>query len=127
MPASALWVSLLLLAGPSAFIAADDPVEITVEGGRMSLEPAWIRMRVRVERDPANRGLTVSAASEEFFTSSYEELHGATARRTRWVEFKHVPAGEYLLLAIVDRSPEETWRAATTFVVIARDVVPGSR
>lgn len=109
---------LLLMAG--SVLCASSGVAVVVENGRFAREPAWIRVRVRVDRDSANRGLTVAALSEGFERHSYEQLDGMLARRTRWVEWPDVPAGEYLVVAVVNRGALPVWRATARINVIAQ-------
>lgn len=118
---TALRVGILLVMAGSVLCASESSLAVVVEGGHFFREPAWIRVRIRVERDTANRGLTVAALSEGFERHSYEQLDGTIARRTRWVEWPDVPAGEYLVVAQVHRGPLPPWRATTRFTVIARE------
>lgn len=117
----ALRVAVLLLAVGSVLCASEPGMAVVVENGHFAREPAWIRVRVRVDRDSANRGLTVAALSEGFERHSYEQLDGLLAPRTRWVEWPDVPAGEYLVVAVVNRGALPVWRATARINVIARE------
>lgn len=101
--------------------ASESGVAVVVENGHFAMAPAWIRVRVRVDRDQANRGLTVAALSDGFERHSYEQLDGMLARRTRWVEWPDVPTGEYLVVAVVNRGVLPSWRATARINVIARE------
>lgn len=123
MPALRASVLLLLLGAvwlALSALANEPRLQINVEGGRYVFEPASIRLRIRVEPDAENRALTVALLSEGYETSSLEELHGVRAARTRWVEYKAVPAGSYDVEAVVHRPSARAWRASGRLVVLAR-------
>jgi len=50
---------------------------------------------VSVERDSANRRLSVTAESTDFFRSSEIELHGEESPRVSVFRFHQMPSGEY--------------------------------
>lgn len=77
-------------------------------------------MKVRVEPDPANRGLYVVLFSHGYETSSFEQLEGAEAPRTRWREFTNVPEGEYDAVAVVDRGGDDPWQDRARVSVLGR-------
>ena len=97
-----------------------EPVTIVVESGYYLFEPAWIRVRVRVEPDPENRALSVAILSDSSETSSLEQLPGDKARATRWVTYKDVPAGDYEAIAYVDRGAHAPWMTRSHFMVLSR-------
>ena len=113
-------LTILVLAWLFAAAVQDARLRIAVEGGYYQMEPAWIRVRVSVDPDAANRGLLVAAISDGFETSSYEQLEGTASPLTRWKTFKDVPAGTYALIARVDRGHALTWYARTSVTVIGR-------
>ena len=99
--------TVLLLAGFVMLALAglsNEPVSIAVEGARYQYEPATVRLRVRVERDPANRAVIVGIFSDSFERSSLEELPGADAALVRWVDYAGIPAGEYTVIALLQRT-----------------------
>lgn len=106
------WLWVLLVARQHATL------RVIVEGGHVRAAPAWIRLRVQVAPDPLNRWLTVAIVSDGFGRSSLEQLDGARAPRTRWVEYPDVPAGVYTVQAIVARPPQRPWRAHAGFQVV---------
>lgn len=112
-------VTLGLIVWLFTVASADAKVKLTLESSHYQFEPAYARIKVTVEPDPGNRGLTVAAISDGFETSSYEKLDGAAARRTRWVEFKSIPEGQYDLIAQVGRADRHVWRAQTTMTVLS--------
>lgn len=116
-----LWVVLWAML---AAVRNEPRLAIAVEGGHFHAAPAEIRLKVRVQPDKANRGLTVSAESDRFSTSSFEQLEGEHAPVTRWIppaRWKDVPEGQYRVHAVVDRGAETPWREVTEFVVIGRE------
>ena len=96
----------LLLALGGAGTRAQDPVRIAVSPA-FAFEPAFLRIRVRVEPNSTNRSLTIAADSEGDYRSSLIELEGETSARTFFVEFKQVPAGENKLSAMVNNGSGE--------------------
>lgn len=116
--------AVLLTVGALVWLASvalqDAKLRIAVEGAKIQFEPGYIRLRVRVEPEKANRGLMVAAISDGFETSSYEQLEGNRSPRTRWFTFRDVPAGEYAIIARVDRGAEPVWYARTALTVLAR-------
>jgi hypothetical protein len=97
------------------------PLIVTVEGGWYKTEPAFVRLRIRVEPDKANRALAIGIESDGFSTSSAKSLDGDRAAITTWVEYRDVPAGHYVARAQVFRpgaADGETWHAETPFQVL---------
>ncbi|HEY6360800.1 MAG TPA: hypothetical protein VIX63_06825 [Vicinamibacterales bacterium] len=84
---------------------ANDIVEIRLRG-RYYAEPATVQITVAVEPDAVNRALRVEAESERMFRSSEITLAGAGEKRIHTLEFKNLPAGEYVLSAQVFSSSE---------------------
>jgi hypothetical protein len=103
-----------------AAAVTDKKLSLAVESGRMSFEPAFIRLRIRVEPDAANRALAVGIVGAEFETSSLEQLAGAGAPKTRWREFKGVPAGEYQAVASVQRADGSQTTVTDRLIVLGR-------
>ena len=122
MPVLRASVLLLLVGGLWLALAgfSHEPVSIAVEGSRYQYEPATVRLRVRVERDPANRALTVALVSDGFERSSLEQLDGTAAPLVRWVEYRDVPFGVYSAVAVVQRTEKGLLRAEDTLTVLGR-------
>lgn len=59
--------------------------------------PSDVKMDFRIAPNAANRALTVSAESAEFFRSSVIELPGERAPETISIEYHGLPAGDYSL------------------------------
>ena len=120
-----LRASVLLLLSGGLWLAlagfSNEPVSIAVEGGRYQYEPATVRLRVRVARDPANRALTVALVSDGFYRSSLEQLDGTAAPLVRWVEYRDVPFGVYSAMAVVQQTEKGLLRAEDTLTVLGRD------
>ena len=75
-------------------------VEIQLRG-RYYTEPATLRVTVAVQPDESNRALVVEADGDSLFRSSEVPLHGEKEQRIHTVEFKNLPAGQYVLRAEV--------------------------
>lgn len=116
-----LLTPLLLTMGALAWLAhmviEEAPVRVFLEGPRVQFEPGAIRVRVRVEPHPDNRGLTVAAISEGYSRSSFEQLEGAASPRTRWVSYPDIPAGEYDIIAQLSRVSGEAADRASLSVL----------
>ena len=79
---------------------ANDVVEILLRG-HYFVEPATVQITVAVEPDAKNRSLRIEADGERLFRASQLTLGGASEKRLHAVEFKNLPAGNYLLRAEV--------------------------
>lgn len=79
---------------------ASDVVEIRLRG-RYFIEPATVQIVVAVEPDAANRALRIEADSDQMYRASDLTLSGADEKRLHTVQFKNLPAGEYMLRAEV--------------------------
>lgn len=104
----------------SLFQEGDGPnLALTVESSIYSFEPAFVRVRVRVEPNAQNRRLTVGLVSDGFSTSSDENLAGDQARISRWLEFRDVPAGEYTAVAYLLRTNADPLTATVPVYVLS--------
>ena len=79
---------------------AADVVEIRLQG-HYFMEPATVQIIVAVEPDAANRTLRIEADSDQMFRASDLALGGAGEKRLHSVQFKNLPAGDYILRAEV--------------------------
>jgi hypothetical protein len=79
---------------------AKEVVEILLRG-HYYVEPATVQITVAVEPDAKNRSLRIEADGERLFRASQVALEGADAKRIHSVEFKNLPAGNYVLRAEV--------------------------
>lgn len=98
----------------------DAKLRIAVEGAQIQFEPASVRLRIRVEPDPANRALAVGVVGPDFETSSLEQLEGDRAPITRWRTFTNVPAGEYEVIGELYRPPAPSVLVRARLTVLAR-------
>jgi len=116
-----LALSGLLVFGLAFFYhSADSGVRVTVESGYFQYEPATIRLKVHVTPDALNRALSIAIYSDEYERGSLEEMDGADAPMTRWVEYRAVPAGEYDAVAVVHRPADQPQIARAAFAVLSR-------
>ena len=79
---------------------ANEVVEILLRG-HYFVEPATVQITVAVEPDALNRSLRIEADGERLFRASQLTLNGASEKRMHAVEFKNLPAGNYVLRAEV--------------------------
>lgn len=86
-------------------LGGEDVVELRVRG-RYYSEPATVRVTVSVQPDSENRTLVIQADGDRLFRSSHVALDGENGRRIHTVEFKNLPAGQYVLRAEVRSSAE---------------------
>lgn len=80
------------------------------------------RWWVRVEPHDEHRWLVLAAMDEGGpVRSSREQLDGANAPRTRWIDWRSgLPAGDYRVVAIVYSQSKEVARASVPLTVLAR-------
>ena len=112
MKPTTLWgvvAAVTLAAAISA--SAREVVEIRLRGHYFA-EPATVRITVAVEPAANHRALVIEADSEHYYRSSALTLSGEMDKRLHSVEFKNLPAGNYILRAQV-RSREAVLGAAT--------------
>jgi len=87
-----------MLSGVSS--PAKEIVEIRLRG-QFWTAPATVAFIVAVEPGASNRALFVEADGEDFYRSSEVELDGEKEKRLHTIEFKSLPAGDYILRAEV--------------------------
>ena len=95
---------------------AKEIVEIRVRG-RYYAAPATVPIIVAVEPGAQNRALLVEADGEDYYRSSEIELDGEKEKRLHTIQFRSLPAGEYVLRAEV-RSKTEVLGKAEAGVVV---------
>ena len=61
----------------------------------VSFAPANLIVRATIEADADNRGIVITADSEDFYRSSEIQLEGDRAPRTNMFEFRSLPSGRY--------------------------------
>lgn len=92
----------------------------------ISMAPSTILVRVRVEHHANNRGLRVEADSENYFRSTEIELDGENAPLMNEFRFKDLPAGDYIITAVL-RTTERFLSVKRGAVVIEREDVSRPR
>jgi hypothetical protein len=95
---------------------ARDVVEIRLHG-RYFVEPATVRILIAVEPDADNRALRIEADGDSMYRSSDLTLSGATEKRLHSIEFRNLPAGNYMLRAEVRSAHEVRGSASQNLVV----------
>ena len=111
-------IALAFAASLSTAGDAADVVEIRLRG-HFFAEPATVRITVAIEPAEEHRLLRISADGEDYARASELTLDGDKARRLHTVEFKNIPAGEYVLSAEV-MSTDALLARATQGLVVTR-------
>jgi hypothetical protein len=111
------WIGALIAL--AALPSPERAVELTVFP-TICREPAVVRITATVARDDANRWLTIVADSGEYRRSSTVELDGGEAARTHRILLKGIPAGRYVVTAIVERADGSEELDARDLVVTGR-------
>ena len=112
-----LTIAILSLA---AFAAPRSPAKEIVEirvRGHYYAAPATVPFIVAVEPGTDNRALVVEADGEDYYRSSEIELDGDKEKRLHTVQFKSLPAGNYVLRAQVKSKTRILGSAEAGFVV----------
>jgi len=87
-------VLLAVLLVPSPSVEGDPALDLKVTPP-VSLEPAYVTVRVTVAANPNNRALEVVAEGPEFRRSSQIPLDGERAPRVSTFDFRALPTGVY--------------------------------
>jgi hypothetical protein len=95
---------------------AKELVEIRVRGYYYAA-PATVSLVVAVEPGARNRALLVEADGEDYYRSSEIELDGDREKRLHTIEFRSLPAGDYVLRAQVRSKTELLGKAEAGLVV----------
>lgn len=80
--------------------ATEEPVSVRLSSA-VATAPATVIVTARIERDPRNRTLIVSADSEEFYARSAIQLDGDNDARLHQFWLKGLPEGHYMVTAQV--------------------------
>lgn len=78
------------------------PERVTiVRATTISWDDEPVTLMVRVEPHPRNRALVLVAMDQDGVSArqSYEQLEGEASPRHRWLTWRSLPAGDYLLTA----------------------------
>jgi hypothetical protein len=109
-----LLFAALLIPPPAA--EGDAPLDLKVSPV-VSLEPAYVTVRVTVPADPNNRTLEVVAETPEFRRASQIPLDGERAPRVSTFEFQALPTGVYEVTGTLVGARGLRGRVARTLVV----------
>ena len=105
-----------LTALTSQQLPAKEIVEIRIRG-RFYQAPATIPITIAVEPGADNRTLIVEADSADFYRSSAIDLDGENEKRLHLVEFRSLPAGDYVVRAQVKSKSQVLGTAVNQLVV----------
>jgi hypothetical protein len=86
--------------------------------GSTAMAPATLRGLVMIESHPANRLLRVTIDGENLFQSSDIQLEGAEAPHSHFISWRDIPAGEYVVTAVLYEATGERTTLVRRFVVI---------
>ena len=85
---------------------------------RFAFAPASVRVTVRVQPHPDNSGVYVTASG---YRSSFIQLEGDAAPITNYIEWRSVPAGDYVVTASLISNVAILAHATTTLRVVVRE------
>jgi hypothetical protein len=100
----------------SPYLPAKEVVEIKIRG-HFYPAPATVPITIAVEPGEDNRALTVEMDSDDFYRSSTIDLDGKNEKRLHMIEFKSLPAGEYMVRAEVRSKTQVLGTAVNELVV----------
>ena len=109
-------VILALTALTAPRVPAKEIVEIRIRGHYWPA-PATVPITIAVEPGANNRALIVEADSDDYYRSSSIELDGENEKRLHLVEFKSLPAGDYVVRAQVKSKSQVLGTAVNELVV----------
>jgi hypothetical protein len=98
MKARSLVVAMVLIA--TAVTRATEPLSIRVSP-TFSFAPANLVIRTSVEPNPENGAMEVIADAADFYRASRISLEGDRAPKTRVIEFRGLPQGDYRVTAML--------------------------
>lgn len=107
----------ILLIGAVLPAGAKSGVTLTVSP-QLAMEPGWAHVMVRVERDPENRSLRVTADGPEYYRSSLQQLDGESAPAVRQLKLEGMPSGKYVVRATLTRADGSTQEAVQVLEVV---------
>lgn len=109
-------LAALLLLTPGALFSADKAVAVVVEHGPVLPHDAVARLRVTITPSSHNRGAWVAIEADGYAGAHYEQLDAASPK-TRWVEFKDLPDGDYTAWVRVMHDQGSDTSVSTPFTV----------
>src|SRR5215470_1245529 len=93
-------VALAALCAQSSGLEGGDAIRMQVTPA-LSVAPAFLTVRVRVEAAAENRGLQVVAESADFYRSSEVQLEGDRGESLSVFEFRNLPSGTYQITGVL--------------------------
>jgi hypothetical protein len=84
----------------------------------VSPRPATVKLRIRLTPHHANRRMIVEVDSLSLFRSSLIPLDGKSAPSVHWLTFDSLPAGKYVVRALLFRTEEPVATAVDSFIVM---------
>jgi hypothetical protein len=102
-----------------AVAAGGDSLKVQVSGHYYA-EPATVDVLVAVEPSKDNRILRVEADGGDFFRASDFALAGEAERKYHTVMFRNIPAGEYVIRAVLLNGQRELATAQTALSVMSK-------
>jgi hypothetical protein len=112
-------VAAAAVAAGGAALRAQDPLKVQVNGHYYA-EPATVDVLVAVEPSKENRVLRVEADGLDFFRASDLALAGETERKYHTVMFRNIPAGDYVIRAVLLSDQRELASAQTALSVMSK-------
>jgi hypothetical protein len=104
---------------PSSTDASAKKLDVRVSGSA-STAPATLRWTLFVGSHPDNRLLRVSIDGEAMFQSSDIPLEGADSARSHFVSWRDIPAGDYIVTAVLYGPSGPRATLVRRFAVIGR-------
>lgn len=98
---------------------AQDSLRIQISG-RYYAEPASVDVLVSVEPSKDNRTLRVEADGADFFRSSDLTLTGETERKYHTILFRNIPAGDYVIRAVLLNGKRELASTQAPLMVMSK-------
>ncbi len=115
-------ILLIAVVAVLAAQASTPPRVAIIRATAFAFDDESISIMVQVEPRAENRALIVSAVEDGVAVrSSLEALDGDKARKTRWIEWSRLPAGEFHLVATLwESEPKPVARAWRPITVLSR-------
>ena len=112
-------IAAAAVAAGGAAPRAQDSLKIQLNG-RYYAEPASVDVLVAVEPSKDNRTLRVEADGVDFFRSSDLPLTGETERKYHTVMFRNIPAGDYIIRAVLLNGKRELATTQAQLMVMSK-------
>ena len=116
--AAALAFLIASLAASAPGLTAHDKISLRVTP-TVSREPAFVNVIAKIDRDPANRSLEITAESADFYRSSTINLDGEQAPFVSQFSFKSLPRGDYRISGVLIDDQGRRSVAQSSVMVVA--------